>query len=68
MFKMTSKINRIEELDLAGPTLILNKEDEQRLLESDSEDTTPNAQSVRIWNLVYIKVFLTARLLNRSKE
>ena len=53
MFKMTSKINRIEELDLAGPTLILNKEDEQRLLESDSEDTTPNAQSVRIWNLVY---------------
>ena len=65
---MTSKINRIEELDLAGPTLILNKEDEQRLLESDSEDTTPNAQSVRIWNLVYIKVFLTARLLNRSKE
>lgn len=54
MFKMTSKINRIEELDLAGPTLILNKEDEQRLLESDSEDTTPNAQSVRIWNLVYI--------------
>ena len=68
MFKMTSKINRIEELDLAGPTLILNKEDEQRLLESDSEDTTPNAQSVRIWNLVYIKVFLTARLLNLSKE
>ena len=68
MFKMTSKINRIEELDLAGPTLILNKEDEQRLLESDNEDTTPNAQSVRIWNLVYIKVFLTARLLNRSKE
>ena len=65
---MTSKINRIEELDLAGPTLILNKEDEQRLLESDNEDTTPNAQSVRIWNLVYIKVFLTARLLNRSKE
>ena len=68
MIKMTSKINIIEELDLAGPTLILNKEDEQRLLESDSEDTTPNAQSVRIWNLVYIKVFLTARLLNRSKE
>ena len=68
MFKMTSKINVLEELDLAGPTLILNKEDEQRLLESDSEDTTPNAQSVRIWNLVYIKVFLTARLLNRSKE
>ena len=44
MFKMTSKINNIEELDLAGPTLILNKEDEQRLLESDNEDTTPNAQ------------------------
>ena len=51
---MTSKINDIEELDLAGPTLILNKEDEQRLLESENEDTTPNAQSVRIWNLVYI--------------
>ena len=44
MIKMTSKINIIEELDLAGPTLILNKEDEQRLLESDNEDTTPNAQ------------------------
>ena len=53
MIKMTSKINIIEELDLAGPTLILNKEDEQRLLESDNEETTPNAQSVRIWKLVY---------------
>ena len=57
MFKMTSKINRIEELDLAGPTLILNKEDEQRLLESDSEDTTPNAQSVRIWIWFTFKFF-----------
>ena len=57
MFKMTSKINIIEELDLAGPTLILNKEDEQRLLESDNEETTPNAQSVRIWNLVYIQKY-----------
>ena len=57
MIKMTSKINIIEELDLAGPTLILNKEDEQRLLESDNEDTTPNAQSVRIWNLVYIQKY-----------
>ena len=65
---MTSKINIIEELDLAGPTLILNKEDELRLLESDNEDTTPNAQSVRIWNLVHIKVFLTTHLSNRSKE
>ena len=57
MFKMTSKINRIEELDQAGPTLILNKEDEQRLLESDSEDTTPNAQSVRIWIWFTFKFF-----------
>ena len=46
---MTSKI--IDE-DLAGPTLSLTEEDEQRLLEFDNEDTSPNDQSVRIWHLV----------------
>jgi hypothetical protein len=45
MFNMTSKI--IDE-DLAGPTLSLTEEDEQRLLEFDNEDTSPNDQSVRI--------------------
>lgn len=49
MFNMTSKI--IDE-DLAGPTLSLTEEDEQRLLEFDNEDTSPNDQSVRIWHLV----------------
>ena len=57
MFNLTSKINVMEEIDLAGPTLILNNEDEQRLLESDSQDTTPNAQSVRIWIWFTFKFF-----------
>ena len=43
---MSSKT--IEELDLAGPTVSLTEEDEQKLLEFDGQDTTPNAQSVRI--------------------
>ena len=59
MFKMTSTINIIEELDLAGPTLILNKEDEQRLLESDNEDTTPNAKIESESDLPEIEICLT---------
>ena len=56
---MTSTINIIEELDLAGPTLILNKEDEQRLLESDNEDTTPNAKIESESDLPEIEICLT---------
>ena len=52
MLKMTSKI---EELDLAGPTLNLTEEDEERLLEFDNEETYPKAQSVRIWTLVFFE-------------
>ena len=59
MFKMTSTINIIEEVDLAGPTLILNKEDEQRLLESDNEDTTPNAKIESESDLPEIEICLT---------
>ena len=50
---MSSKT--IEELDLAGPTVSLTEEDEQRLLEFDGQDTTPNAQSVRIGIWFYLE-------------
>ena len=50
---MSSKT--IEELDLAGPTVSLTEEDEQKLLEFDGQDTTPNAQSVRIGICFYLE-------------
>ena len=52
---MSSKT--IEELDLgsAGPAVSLTEEDEQRLLEFDGQDTTPNAQSVRIGIWFYLE-------------
>ena len=44
-----------EELDLAGPSVSLTEEDEQKLLESDGQDTTPKAQSVRIGIWFYLQ-------------